>query len=474
MFDECAGNFTHKRLKALAWLVAVVAFFAIARALYIRELNGLPQAPVKTPNIVFILTDDLGWGDTGFNWQNSRAADLPRLHTPNLDRFAAEGVVMSDHYCAAPVCAPSRASILTGKLQGECSLKGDCFDRPFAETKTLGTVLKDAGYATWAVGKWGVAGGGESRLPVTSHPLDRGFDYFYGFLDHCAGHTYYHHDHLLENGAWMGVTENRTNAVESARGVYSTDLYTAKAIDLIRRHVESGTRRPFFLYFAVNTIHASHYCADRLDPEVKCREFLHVPAEGYTPGKLVWPMAKEDPAKSNTYIHPDYAALTNSAAARYATAIRRFDDDFGEFLGELQRLGIDRDTLVVFTSDNGAAAECGGDPRHFASTGPFRGKKRDVLEGGMRVPAVMRWPGTLAPGTDSAPSISVDWMPTFEAVAKGGKIDGIVRRSPVRCEYNGQSMRREGDRVYLRLTPDSPEEIYDVVKDPGEIENLAK
>ena len=189
----------------------------------------------RKPNVIFLLADDLGYGDVGF-CPCPATNVLARLRTRHIDALARGGVVMTSHYAAAPVSAPSRASILTGRVQGECSLRDNCFDRPFAETNTLATVLHGAGYATWAVGKWGVAGGGESGEPVKSHPLDRGFDYFYGFLDHMAGHTYYHYRGYIR-GAYMGVTENRADATDGAVGVYSTDLYIAKAKSLIRRHV---------------------------------------------------------------------------------------------------------------------------------------------------------------------------------------------------------------------------------------------
>ena len=187
------------------------------------------------PNIVFILADDLGFGDVGFQ-PFAQTNVLARLRTPGLARLAEGGVTLTAHYAAAPVSAPSRASLITGRVQGACSLRDNCFDRAFTETNTLASVLHGTGYATWAVGKWGVAGGGESGEPVSSHPLDRGFDYFYGFLDHLAGHTYYHYRGHLKN-AFMGITENRSDATDSAIGIYSTDLFVAKAKQLVSRHV---------------------------------------------------------------------------------------------------------------------------------------------------------------------------------------------------------------------------------------------
>ena len=365
----------------------------------------------RRPNIVFLLADDLGYGDVGF-CPHPATNVLARLRTQHIDSLARSGVVLTSHYAAAPVSAPSRASILTGRVQGECSLRDNCFDRAFSETNTLATVLRGAGYVTWAVGKWGVAGGGESGEPVTSHPLDRGFDYFYGFLDHLAGHTYYHYKGHLR-GAYMGVTENRADATDGAVGVYSTDLYVAKAKDLIRRHVAVGKDAPFFLYLAVNTVHGS----GRGDATLLEKTPLHVPGRPYPAEGLAWPLAPEPPEKRNTWIDPSCRAMP-PAAARYATAIRRIDDGVGDLLRLLDELGIADDTLFVFTSDNGPADEYGADPRVFGSAGAFDGLKRDVFEGGLRVPTAVRWPARIAPGlVDAEPSQAHDWMATLAAAA---------------------------------------------------------
>ena len=365
----------------------------------------------RRPNILLVLADDLGYGDVGFA-PFAQTNALARLRTANLERLAAGGVVLTSHYAAAPVSAPSRASLVTGRVQGACSLRDNCFDRPFSETNTLASVLHGAGYATWAVGKWGVAGGGESGRPVSSHPLDRGFDYFYGFLDHLAGHTYYHYEGFL-NGAFMGVTENRTNATSSAEGIYSTDLFAAKAKQLIAAHVRERPEVPFFLYLAVNAVHGS----GRDGGKLANRSPLHVPGRPYPAEGASWPLAPEEPSMRNTWIDPAYRALPEKAA-RYATAISRMDDAMGDIMRTLDALGVADDTLVVFTSDNGPADEYGADPANFRSSGPFDGLKRDVFEGGMRVPAIVRWPAAVPAGRiDASPSQFHDWMATFAAAA---------------------------------------------------------
>jgi len=384
------------------------------------------------PNIVFILADDLGFGDVGFTC-DTRTNAIARLRTPCIDRLAREGVALTAHYAAAPVSAPSRASLLTGRVQGKCSLRDNCFDRAFSETNTLASVLHGAGYATWAVGKWGVAGGGESGEKVTSHPLDRGFDYFYGFLDHLAGHTYYHYNGRL-NGAFMGITENRSDATSSAIGIYSTDLFVAKAKQLVARHAAERPDTPFFLYLAMNTIHGSGRCDDTLATKTP----LHVPGRPYPQGGVSWPLAPEPLDSRNTWIDPLYSDLPE-AAARYATAITRLDTALADFFGELARLGLDRDTMVVFTSDNGPADEYGADPRFFGSTGPFDGFKRDVFEGGMRVPTFVRWPARVNGGqTDDSPSQFHDWMATL-ADAAGARVPAESEGVSLLPRWNGES-----------------------------------
>lgn len=461
------------------------------------------------PNVLFILTDDLGYGDVGWTPRSSATNVLARIKTPNLDRLAYSGAILSAHYAAAPVSAPSRASLLTGRVQGVCSLRDNCFDQPFSETNTLASVLRNAGYATWAVGKWGVAGGGQSGKPATSHPLDRGFDYFYGFLDHMAGHTYYHYDGYIRS-AYMGVSENRTNATASAIGIYSTDLYTAKAKQLVARHAASRPEQPFFLFLAINTIHGSGRCDDTL----AVKKPLHVPGRPYPKDGVTWPLKPEPRELRNTYIEPEYRDLPEPAA-RYATAIARLDFAIGDLMGELRRLGLEHDTLVVFTSDNGPACEYGADPRNFGSSGPFDGFKRDVFEGGMRVPTCVRWPARIAAGThDDSPSQFHDWMATLADAAgttcpnesEGVSLlprlcpsDKPARPSLVYCQYDYpwgqptdafyefaarkglvrgcQQMIREGDFVALRTrigdTPNGPLRLYDVVRDPFQSHDLS-
>lgn len=468
--------------------VRFVKVIVVACVLLVGTLHA--GTDVKRPNVIFILADDLGWGDVGFAWQNARAECQPRIRTPNLDRLARGGTALSNHYCCAPVCAPSRASILTGLPQGRCSLRDNCFDQPFSETNTIGTVMRAAGYATWAVGKWGVAGGGESGRPVTSHPLDRGFDYFYGFLDHMAGHTYYHYEGHIR-GAFMGITENRTNATDSAKGIYSTDLFAAKTKQLISDHIARSPEKPFFLYFAVNAIHGSGRGGD----DLVCTKPLHVPGRPYPKDGVSWPLAPEPADARNTWINPAYTNLPPSAA-RYATAITRMDDAIGDIVRHLERNGLDHDTLIIFTSDNGPADEYGADPRTFGSAGPFDGLKRDVFEGGMRVPALIYWPAKVPSGAvDATPSQAHAWKDFLAAAAEGryepmksfvytqyefpwdGATEAFREFKARKGKVRGlQQMVRVGDYVALRVRMregGAQVRLYNVTKDPFQEHDLA-
>ena len=451
------------------------------------------SAAQSKPNVIFILADDLGYGDLGITWQNARAEKgNPSIKTPNIDRIAVTGVTLSNHYCASPVCAPSRASILTGRRQGECSLRDNCFDQPFTETETLGTVMKDAGYATWAVGKWGLAGGGESNQPVSSHPLDKGFDYFYGFLDHMAGHTYYHYEGSIK-GAYMGITENRTRVTSTATNIYSTDLFAAKTKQLITERLANNPDQPFFLYLAVNTIHGSGGSYG-----VSNGKNLHVPGRAYPEDGVDWDYLQANRETSpNTWLDPLYADDANltEPAKRYATAVTRLDNAIGDIVKLLETKGIAEDTMIIFTSDNGPADEYGADPSFFESAGPFDGLKRDVYEGGMRVPALISWPGKIEAGTvDDTPSQGYAWL-NFIKAASEGRYEPMKSEVLTQYENNNagegttyaqflarkvnvrglQQMVRDGDYVALRVKMRSglATRLYNVKDDPFQETDLA-
>ncbi len=205
-------------------------------------------APRQQPNILFILTDDLGYGDLGVLYQNSRSPTQPRMATPELDRMAAGGMILRQHYTAAPVCAPARASLLLGQHQGDCPIRDNQFDKALPRNHTLGTVLQAAGYFTGMIGKFGLPG---PRPEYPGHPLRHGFNEFYGVLRHDAAHYHYPGN----SGKIMDMFAPVTNGLECA---YDTDLYAARAKKFIRERAEARPRQPFFLYLAFTAPHFYH------------------------------------------------------------------------------------------------------------------------------------------------------------------------------------------------------------------------
>lgn len=470
------------------------------------------------PNVIFLLCDDLGYGDVGYV-QQYRPTGSVLIETPVIDNLALSGTILTDHYCASPVCAPSRASIMTGKLAHSCSMncadKNMCYDHAILETETLGSVMRDAGYETYAIGKWGIGGGGETEsklganaIPRIAHPLARGFDHYYGFLDHAAGHTYYHYDDILNN-CYAGIYESSTakdvrpagfegseydtknsanmipendpnwkywNATKTAEGRYSTDLFMARAMKYIEDHVkeneEAGTERPFFMYFAINTVHGAGRKTKTVNGQTVVQnntlgEYdadIHIPGGEYVSarngdGSVKWPLDPIEMSKRNQWVDPRYQNTSiNNVSKRYATSITRMDTALGDLVQFLKDKGIYENTIIIFTSDNGAAAEYGYNPSYLGSTGEFRGHKRDVLDGGQRIPAFISWPGKPAASKKviSEPSISPDWMGALKELIKDPTHVPVPVSQRVETIYisDGQSgqqrMKRIGDIVTVQ------------------------
>ncbi len=322
-------------------------------------------AQPRRPNLVMILADDLGWADTGFNGRKEWT-------TPNLDRLAREGTVFDRWYTAMPLCAPSRACLMTGKYTIHNGVRTNATDLPKSEV-TIAEAVKTQGYTTALVGKWH-----HGVLPDKSftHPLEQGFDSTFGYLD--ARHAWEHFPKTL----WRG---RESVPVQG----YSADLLSDEASQFIRGHKTD----PFFLYLAYIE---PHFLIEAPDEEVaKFR------------GKF-----KEKDANE-------------PYNARYAAMIHRLDAGIGRVLNSLDETGLARDTLVVFTSDNGATFETGnkGVSNYHDSNRPFRGQKRSLEEGGLRMPSVVRWPDRVPAGRRSDAIVHMtDVMPSFVA-ASGGRLD---------------------------------------------------
>lgn len=486
---------------------SLVALLAIAFA-------GSAMAEAPKPNVIFVLCDDMGWGDLGVFYQNSRTS-TQKFATPRLDAFASEGLQLRRHYAPAPVCAPSRASLILGVHQGHSNIRNNQFDQTLDDNHTLGTVMKSAGYATACIGKWGLQGPG-TPANQPSHPSKRGFDYFFGYLAHLAAH--YHYPEELtgtdNQGQPNAFFENTTDITAQLGKCYSTDLITARAKKWIADQHTATPTKPFFLYLTYSAPHAQ----------------LDVPTQPYPAGDgldggLQWngtpgSMINTASGTINSWIHPDYASQAGwtDAAKRHATMMRRIDDAMGDLLATLDELNIDDHTLIVFTSDNGPANEAGSggtythDPRFFGSYGPFEGIKRDALEGGIRVPALVRWPGHIAAGGISqTPAQFQDWLPTFAELAgmpqpeRGDGVSlvpsltgtGTQRPSTVYIEYSYAGNTPNWTTVFPNHANDPRNEmqvlflngykgirtgisshtdnfrVYDTLTDPAEATNLA-
>ena len=497
----------------------------------LTSLSGPAAEKAPRPNIVFILVDDMGWGDYGVFYQNARRAandrSQPWHSTPHLDSLATQGIQIPNQYCSAPVCASARSSLLLGVTQGHANVRDNQFDKALENNHTLGSVLKGAGYATAAIGKWGLQGGPGEKDPASktatpeqwpAYPTKRGFDFYYGYVRHKDGHFHY----PKEDG--RQVWENDREVSADLAGCYTADLFTARAKKWITDQHTGHPEQPFFCYLALDTPHAKiQYppCA--------------FPGGGGVKGGLQWlgtpgHMINTAEGKPDSYCYPQYADATwdddhdpatrekpwPDVDRRYATAVQRIDDCVGDVVQLLKDLGIDDHTLVVFTSDNGVSNESyltePFSPQFFRSFGPFDGIKRDCWEGGIHVGALARWPSFIPAGSVShEPSAHYDWLATFAELAGvpvPARADGVSlvptlrgqepkRTVPIYAEYfmrgktpnyaeflpqhrgrmrDQMQLIRVGDFVGVRYSvtsPTAPFEIYNVVKDPQESTDLA-
>ncbi len=336
----------------------------------------------EKPNIIFILADDLGYGDVGFNGQE-------KIKTPILDQMAKEGMIFTRHYAGSTVCGPSRASLMTGMHTGHSTVR----ENPRWTTSgkpvdisdndiTVAEELKRADYRTAIVGKWGLA----ENLDE-GKPNKQGFDYFYGFNKHGTAHHYYP-EKIWENDTQMNI---EGNVMMDKIGKYSQDLFTEKALNFLDKQTPE---QPFFLYL---TYTIPHY--ELTIPEEQKKQYVDQD----------WPLRE---MKMGHYRNDKNGHVT------YASMVSRLDKDVGRILEKLKELKVDDNTLVIFTSDNGHEYDNVND-EFFNSNGVFRGKKRDLYEGGIRMPFVARWPKKIKPGTQTNHmSAFWDFLPTACDIAE--------------------------------------------------------
>jgi uncharacterized sulfatase len=430
------------------------------------------SAAERPPNLIFVLADDLGYGELG-------CFGSKLIQTPNLDRMAMEGMMFTRFYAGSPVCAPSRSVLMTGLHTGHTRVRGNAGKANIkaqnlrAEDVTVAEVLKKAGYSTALIGKWGIGHTGSDGLPNK-----KGFDYFYGYLDQLHAHNPYP-DFIMRNEE---VVKLRNKIVPEASGRakpddqglvgagiaekpldYVPDLMAEEALKWVKEQKD----RPFFLYWSLISPHANN-------EGKKYGRGQEVPDLGPYADKY-WPV-------------PDKG---------HAASITRLDADIGRLFGLLKELGIDEQTLVIFSSDNGHHKEGGNNPDLFDANGPYRGLKRDLYEGGIRVPTIARWPGKVRAGEEVKTAYwFADIMPTFAYLGKAQEhlpktLDGQSfaslllnvpftppMRKPFYWEFHeggftqGVIMDDRWKAIRLKRR-DAAVQVYDLQEDPAETTDLS-
>jgi arylsulfatase A-like enzyme len=412
-----------------------------------------PPAP-RRPNIIFILADDLGYGDLACYGQT-------QIKTPNLDRLAAEGMRFTDFYAGSTVCAPSRCALMTGLHTGHCLIRGNANVALRDQDLTVAQLLKDSGYHTGLIGKWGL--GNENTSGV---PQKKGFDEFAGYLDQTHAHNYYT-DYLWRFDPHSGFDGKMLFPENQGleKKLYIPDLFASAAVQFVQNNKQTdlNRHRPFFLEWATIIPHANN------EEGARTGNGIQVPSDA--------------PYSDESWPQPE----KNKAAM-----ITRLDADVGRLLDTLQRLKCDEETIIFFSSDNGPHKEGGVDSAFFKSSGLFRGFKRDLYEGGIRVPLIVRWPGKIKPGQVSTSVFAFwDFMPTaleIAGVKPPGDLDGIsslptllgktqTNQHPALYwefhERGFQQAARMGDWKAVRLAAGGPLELYNLKTDPGEKINVA-
>lgn len=374
-------------------------------AIVLFLVAGSPELRAERPNLIFILADDLGYGDLGCFGQE-------KIRTPHLDQLAAEGLKLTDFYAGSTVCAPSRSVLMTGQHTGRTWVRGNAGrdnrdpQTLRAEEVTVAKLLQRAGYATALTGKWGLG-----ELGSAGHPNSQGFDYFYGYLNQRHAHNFYP-TFLIRNDQVVplkNVVSSEWEAKRVADGApddgagwahpegrieYSHDLVAEEALQWIEQ--KAGGEKPFFLYLALTIPHANN------EGTRGTGNGQEVPDHGI-------------------YEDEDWTEPNKGQAAM----ISRMDADVGRIVAKLREKEVEKNTLIIFSSDNGHHKEGGNDPEFFDANGPLRGMKRDLTEGGVRVPTIAWWPGTIAPGRES------DHVAYFgDFLATAAELAGIEEQVP--------------------------------------------
>ncbi len=419
-----------------------------------------PAAEPSRPNLIWVMADDLGYGDLGCYGQKV-------IRTPHLDRMAREGMRFTQFYAGATVCAPSRSVLMTGEHHGRTRVRGNAAGIRQAlrsEDVTVAKVLQDAGYATALVGKWGLGDVGEAEVGL---PRKQGFDYFFGYLSQVHAHNHFP-DYLWRNEERTPLPNKVTPVGDRGGGyateaiLYADDLFADDALKFVANHQD----RPFFLYWSLIIPHANNERTREL------RDGAHVPDYG--------PYALED------WPDPDKGQ---------AAMITRIDSYVGRLMEQLRLLGMAENTLVVFTSDNGPHNESNHNLARFEPSGPLRGIKRSLTDGGIRVPTIAWWPGTVPAGVDSGHvAYFGDWFATAAEMAGAEMPDGLDSISFVPALLGRADDQPEHEFLYWEFhergfsqaalyrgrwkgirerNVDAPLQLYDLQNDIGETTDVA-
>jgi len=435
-------------------------FFCILLGLACFGGNVLAQKTTTKPNIIVIFADDLGYGDIGCYGQQ-------KIETPNIDRLAKVGVKFTQFYSGSAVCAPARSSFMTGQHTGHTPVRGNKTFKPEGQTPlhdsvtTIAMLLKKAGYKTAAFGKWSLG-----YITTSGDPKKKGFDEFFGYNCQSLAHNYYP-DHLWRNHEKIDLSVNL-----KSDSIYSADLIHQQAMKFLNTKHDA----PFFLYLPYTLPHA-----DVIVPHDDVYDYY---VKKFNEKPVAKP--KQDEEKSHFDEQPH---------AAFAAMVSRLDKYVGEVMSSLKQNGLEENTLVIFTSDNGPHREKGGDPDFFNSNGGFRGIKRDLYEGGIREPFIAYQKGvTRAGSVNHMPAALWDLFPSFLELAGQPipkNIDGISILPALKGkaqkghaylywefhEMGGKQAIRMGDwkgvKVDVSKKTDSPLELYNLKTDPFEKNNIA-
>lgn len=420
----------------------------------------------KLPNIIYILADDLGYGDLSCYGQL-------KFKTPNIDRLASEGMLFTQHYTGCTVSAPSRSCLMTGLHTGHTPIRGNKERKPEgqwplpADSYTIGEMLKTKGYSTGAFGKWGLG-----FVGTEGDPNRQGFDEFYGYNCQSLAHNYYP-DHLWHNQEKILLPENDSGK----RGAYSADLIHKAAIDFL----EINATKPFFLFYATTIPHAELFAKEGYMSMFRGKFYPEKSFKGVDAG----PTFRLGPYGSQPEAHAAFAAM-----------VKELDDYVGELMKKLKELNLEKNTIVIFASDNGPHLEGGADPDYFNSNGDLRGYKRDMYEGGIRTPMLVRWPGKIKSGSKTD-FISAFWdvLPTLAEITGAKTLSGsdgisflpalLGKNQKQQHDYLYWEFHEQGGKIAVRMgnwkavklnvdkNPQGATELYDLSTDIGETNNLA-